>query len=102
MIRRPPRSTLFPYTTLFRSPLVSNLPARLASVAPPPSPCARLVPARPPTMVTSEEHTSELHAHRNFVFRPPPHQITASTNPRRLLTSRPDWRLAADADTTPS
>src|SRR3712207_8876160 len=27
MIRRPPRSTLFPYTTLFRSPMTDNLPA---------------------------------------------------------------------------
>src|SRR3712207_7648774 len=30
MIRRPPRSTLFPYTTLFRSDLVAGLPARHA------------------------------------------------------------------------
>src|SRR3712207_8770844 len=29
MIRRPPRSTLFPYTTLFRSPHISRIPARL-------------------------------------------------------------------------
>src|SRR2546430_10288515 len=35
MIRRPPRSTLFPYTTLFRSSGVR--PARLAIVFPPPS-----------------------------------------------------------------
>src|SRR2546428_10610555 len=28
MIRRPPRSTLFPYTTLFRSPMVGELPVR--------------------------------------------------------------------------
>src|SRR2546430_11014549 len=33
MIRRPPRSTLFPYTTLFRSPVV-NLASRVASLAP--------------------------------------------------------------------
>src|SRR2546430_6215413 len=36
MIRRPPRSTLFPYTTLFRSHLV------------PPAPCDRRTPATPP------------------------------------------------------
>src|SRR2546426_6197954 len=34
MIRRPPRSTLFPYTTLFRSPVVPPLPASVALVVP--------------------------------------------------------------------
>src|SRR3989441_4250747 len=32
MIRRPPRSTLFPYTTLFRSPLLARLERRVAAV----------------------------------------------------------------------
>src|SRR3712207_7448574 len=43
MIRRPPRSTLFPYTTLFRSRLglARELPAEEAEVAP--SPCDQLV-----------------------------------------------------------
>src|SRR2546427_4182373 len=31
MIRRPPRSTLFPYTTLFRSNIVANVPFRLGA-----------------------------------------------------------------------
>src|SRR5260370_40867171 len=57
MIRRPPRSTLFPYTTLFRS-------AREA--APPPA-------SRHPHWQTrhgrSEEHTSELQSHLNLVCR---------------------------------
>src|SRR5260221_7110422 len=78
MIRRPPRSTLFPYTTLFRSPLVIEL----------------LSPAHRPVQVTrdlpqfwrgsyaagriaggrasparSEEHTSEIQSHRDFVCR---------------------------------
>src|SRR5260370_25491785 len=64
MIRRPPRSTLFPYTTLFRS--------RAA-----PSGSQRLRPAgldglhgSPPTKpVRSEEHTSELQSHLNLVCR---------------------------------
>src|SRR5260370_26846291 len=60
MIRRPPRSTLFPYTTLFRS--------RLA-LARPPAP--RRAPGRrrgrPPPR--SEEHTSELQSHLNIVCR---------------------------------
>src|SRR2546430_11147148 len=59
MIRRPPRSTLFPYTTLFRSPL--------------------LVPVLPEDVNTfellqgagqrSEEHTSELQSQSNLVCR---------------------------------
>src|ERR1043166_9908293 len=48
MIRRPPRSTLFPYTTLFRSKTRSNRWRNSRSVAP-----FRLLPR-------SEEHTSEL------------------------------------------
>src|SRR5258705_6222405 len=42
MIRRPPRSTLFPYTTLSRSPLASQAPGKDMQdhEAPPPPPCA--------------------------------------------------------------
>src|SRR4029450_11289964 len=61
MIRRPPRSTLFPYTTLFRSvtppTYVRTGPAPL-STAPKPKPYAR-----------SEEHTSELQSLTNLVCR---------------------------------
>src|SRR5256885_15768994 len=47
MIRRPPRSTLFPYTTLFRSvPLRSAAPRAAAPASAPPSP---VQPATPPT-----------------------------------------------------
>src|SRR2546430_5082279 len=69
MIRRPPRSTLFPYTTLFRS--TNGLPCRfsssvlsLASTAP--SPLSRGI-----TRVgsRSEEHTSELQSQSNIVCR---------------------------------
>src|SRR5437588_8390173 len=62
MIRRPPRSTLFPYTTLFRS---DRLPL-------PVTPSAGLVPlARlwPRMQVRSEEHTSELQSHSDLVCR---------------------------------
>src|SRR5256885_9319429 len=76
MIRRPPRSTLFPYTTLFRSHLpdsgctaggsgfLESLPARHARATrrtdetSPPAPCLR-----------SEEHTSELQSPCNLVCR---------------------------------
>src|SRR5260370_26152574 len=62
MIRRPPRSTLFPYTTLFRS---LREPVGL------PEP-GGLLPARPLGLRRagrSEEHTSELQSHLNLVCR---------------------------------
>src|SRR2546430_7985646 len=80
MIRRPPRSTLFPYTTLFRSP---RWPARLSDHC---VPHARRVgvlrwdvlsPRRPDHGTRaqaaaprrSEEHTSELQSQSNLVCR---------------------------------
>src|SRR4051812_49821788 len=67
MIRRPPRSTLFPYTTLFRSP---SCPGRARSPGPDRRrcPCRRRCPARRPCP-RSEEHTSELQSHVNLVCR---------------------------------
>src|SRR5690242_20897108 len=61
MIRRPPRSTLFPYTTLFRSP--RRLDASPRRHPPDPSQARRSPPLR------SEEHTSELQSHVNLVCR---------------------------------
>src|SRR5256885_13837523 len=58
MIRRPPRSTLFPYTTLFRSLPESLDDARQSRAQPPPDPRRR-----------SEEHTSELQSPCNLVCR---------------------------------
>src|SRR5437773_10569797 len=63
MIRRPPRSTLFPYTTLFRSAAcvsVSNDHSRL--FISPPKPFQRAIGR-------SEEHTSELQSHHDLVCR---------------------------------
>src|SRR6266571_5525092 len=57
MIRRPPRSTLFPYTTLFRS----------AAADPRASPTGRRQPRH--AGGRSEEHTSELQSHVNLVCR---------------------------------
>src|SRR3712207_7186952 len=64
MIRRPPRSTLFPYTTLFRSRqgdtltlavnATTNLPAWVSYVGP---------------LARSEEHTSELQSRQYLVCR---------------------------------
>src|SRR5476649_1582564 len=59
MIRRPPRSTLFPYTTLFRSP-ESDTPSMVSTRAP--SHCTASVKR-------SEEHTSELQSHSDLVCR---------------------------------
>src|SRR6266576_4902620 len=60
MIRRPPRSTLFPYTTLFRS---------AADDEPDPAPAASAALAVPTGADRSEEHTSELQSRRDLVCR---------------------------------
>src|SRR5258705_9382770 len=64
MIRRPPRSTLFPYTTLFRSTRAACGPHVRC-------PCSRTdLPVTPRTSnVRSEEHTSELQSLRHLVCR---------------------------------
>src|SRR5688572_30970379 len=62
MIRRPPRSTLFPYTTLFRSGRWSTPPARLRCISP-----RTPLPRGPGER--SEEHTSELQSQSNLVCR---------------------------------
>src|SRR5260370_20851475 len=65
MIRRPPRSTLFPYTTLFRS-YCSSLPSRRNHAR------AAVLFDRirgGPRPLRSEEHTSELQSHLNLVCR---------------------------------
>src|SRR5947207_11407036 len=71
MIRRPPRSTLFPYTTLFRSQ-VASISATIASTSASLETSARTARASPPAalMVSrSEEHTSELQSHSDLVCR---------------------------------
>src|SRR3712207_7292006 len=76
MIRRPPRSTLFPYTTLFRS--TPSVP-RFSSKLPPARPAARFlmpvmivysgdIPQADPKQ-RSEEHTSELQSRQYLVCR---------------------------------
>src|SRR5260370_27332202 len=87
MIRRPPRSTLFPYTTLFRSLCAGRVTTRRCLIEPPGitrrySRCSicqsspsgmtlELVMARvhPKDRERSEEHTSELQSHLNLVCR---------------------------------
>src|SRR2546427_6027673 len=64
MIRRPPRSTLFPYTTLFRSQSIrlSSLPREVFLLTKGP-------PKYRPRHRRSEEHTSELQSQSNLVCR---------------------------------
>src|SRR5256885_11919832 len=62
MIRRPPRSTLFPYTTLFRSLPSRSLPKTCNNCSPT---CGR----KPRASSRSEEHTSELQSPCNLVCR---------------------------------
>src|SRR2546422_4182788 len=68
MIRRPPRSTLFPYTTLFRSPTAfgENIVARILD------PSSKSLTIRSlgfAPEVRSEEHTSELQSRLHLVCR---------------------------------
>src|SRR2546425_8169500 len=68
MIRRPPRSTLFPYTTLFRSRKSASAPTSSSAG----SPCSSSASPRPPPamrMRRSEEHTSELQSLAYLVCR---------------------------------
>src|SRR2546430_11323145 len=69
MIRRPPRSTLFPYTTLFRSRLADRPAAHVLQHAGVDR--LRVVPALSleHLQVRSEEHTSELQSQSNLVCR---------------------------------
>src|SRR5256885_13239863 len=65
MIRRPPRSTLFPYTTLFRSLLDFGIAKQLDSLEGP----ADRTRTGLRLMTRSEEHTSELQSPCNLVCR---------------------------------
>src|SRR5689334_24339020 len=88
MIRRPPRSTLFPYTTLFRSLLDREVTRRGALQD------AIDVAGGPPKAVRSEEHTSELQSQFHLVCRlllekkkatdlPPPLDVRARRRAQR-------------------
>src|SRR5260370_29027641 len=72
MIRRPPRSTLFPYTTLFRSVSRRAADRNPRATLPTHRASATLEPQRPGASscaARSEEHTSELQSHLNLVCR---------------------------------
>src|SRR3712207_7752479 len=82
MIRRPPRSTLFPYTTLFRSRSTQAIPSAKSSTRAATAVASRVLPTPPgPVRVRrrtsgrcnrahrSEEHTSELQSRQYLVCR---------------------------------
>src|SRR2546425_2144075 len=69
MIRRPPRSTLFPYTTLFRSRAPARPAARRRWPAPRARSRGRRQGRRPRARRRSEEHTSELQSLAYLVCR---------------------------------
>src|SRR3712207_7613974 len=84
MIRRPPRSTLFPYTTLFRSDplaqqivevarglegIVRNASIHAAAVVIADRPLTDIVPLQLADAGRSEEHTSELQSRQYLVCR---------------------------------
>src|SRR2546430_8465713 len=91
MIRRPPRSTLFPYTTLFRSHMLrlqeQDAPAALAY--------RRLDEAHPSPAndagVRSEEHTSELQSQSNLVCRLLLEKKKKKREPPRTASPSSSW-----------
>src|SRR5256885_3359626 len=92
MIRRPPRSTLFPYTTLFRSlirfvliPLCSidTIPSVIRDLRCPLNLCHS--PLDIPVLFRSEEHTSELQSPCNLVCR-----LLLEKKKINILSSMPD------------
>src|SRR3989442_9738759 len=86
MIRRPPRSTLFPYTTLFRS----RRPVRRGVLS---GHRDRL----PPGSIRSEEHTSELQSRPHLVCRLLLEK-KKKTSTRRARQTANDWGVTWEAN----
>src|SRR5256885_11533035 len=100
MIRRPPRSTLFPYTTLFRSATVPARPTRYwlpdgsiqrryrqGPLPRPPAVAHALNRAVREPVARSEEHTSELQSPCNLVCRL---LLEKKKNPKTSCSSSPN------------
>src|SRR2546430_4295538 len=98
MIRRPPRSTLFPYTTLFRSLGADEHGGRASG--------RRLGTGGRRLDARSEEHTSELQSQSNIVCRlllekkkdtgtvPPPRDTIAGCRARDVPVAHRDYRFS--------
>src|SRR3712207_7594281 len=102
MSRRPPRSTLFPYTTLFRSREIPRTPSRAAQEAAPRTRIWRMpvrrgrteirttpAPFVRPVALRSEEHTSELQSRQYLVCR----LLLEKKNTSTRVDSRHNTRL---------
>src|SRR3712207_8608100 len=101
MIRRPPRSTLLPYTTLFRSPLTSAAPTFTKHFCSWPARwCAwaasigarggsEVVVSAPEAAQRSEEHTSELQSRQYLVCRLLLEKKKTTANPPHCLYRTP-------------
>src|SRR2546430_9174461 len=93
MIRRPPRSTLFPYTTLFRSPELAELaPSGTRRMGASPHANGGLLLKH--LVMRSEEHTSELQSQSNLVCR----LLLEKKNSSSRRRSR--WKIACAASTS--
>src|SRR2546422_5939829 len=95
MIRRPPRSTLFPYTTLFRS-------AVCHAHRSPPDPCSpraerawSAASTRCPCAERSEEHTSELQSRLHLVCR-----LLLEKKKGKISAVQPDTQHIVETDFT--
>src|SRR5437879_8138736 len=91
MIRRPPRSTLFPYTTLFRSP-----PGISGTMSLPASWTCRMRSMGGKVMTRSEEHTSELQSPMYLVCR----LLLEKKNKRKRKRQRIDTKRQKTEATT--
>src|SRR2546426_8088964 len=94
MIRRPPRSTLFPYTTLFRS----RRPHRSGRADPAARGCEAAQELRPRGAGRSEEHTSELQSPCNLVCR----LLLEKKKKKTEGTERPRAKHLAPAASSPT
>src|SRR5437588_7617321 len=98
MIRRPPRSTLFPYTTLFRSDFDEDL--RLREVIVGHRCCverSEISGALASYAERSEEHTSELQSHSDLVCRLLLEKKNSRNSPLKKLSSLPVIQLGPNA-----
>src|SRR5256885_4735398 len=94
MIRRPPRSTLFPYTTLFRSDLALGLGVPGVTVLlTDPQGCDRVLEGVLPA-ARSEEHTSELQSPCNLVCRLLLEKKKSDNPPTEHFSMAPEHRRA--------
>src|SRR5437773_6535699 len=95
MIPRPPRSTLFPYTTLFRS-RGDHEPGGHRHAGCPEQPLGQVLVHRERATQRSEEHTSELQSHHDLVCRLLLEKKKILISPLDVIMRRVVWHSHAD------